>query len=78
MAKQPQRQTLETVRSGALQEQTLWQKPPQKRGRGFRVTAGRYDRHFCESLRPRNPSLSYYPGNGITIFTKGGAVLAAD
>ena len=33
------------------------QKPPQKRGRGLRVTAGLTDRHTCESLRPRNPSL---------------------
>ncbi len=36
MAKQPQRQTLETVRSGALQEQALRLKPPQKRGRESR------------------------------------------
>ena len=36
----------------------------------FASTAGRHDRHFCESLRPRNPSL-LYPGNGITVFTKG-------
>ncbi len=32
---------------------------------------------FCESLRPRNPSL-LCPGNGITVFTPGEAVPGAD
>src|SRR5688572_22213035 len=50
-------------------------KPPQKRGRGLRVTAGLTDRQTCESLRPRNPSLlPTPPGNGITVFTPGEAV----
>ena len=51
------------------------QKPPQKRGRGLRVTAGLTDRQTCESLRPRNPSLLLTPcGNGITVFTPGEAM----
>jgi len=33
-----------------------------------------HDRHFCESLRPRNPSLLTAFGNGITVSTKGGAM----
>jgi hypothetical protein len=41
----------------------------------FASPAGRHDRHSCESLRPRNPSLFFLPsGNGITVFTPGGAV----
>ena len=46
--------------------------------RDFASTAGRHDRHFCESLRPRNPSLPSTPGNGITVFTPGEAVPNAD
>jgi hypothetical protein len=42
---------------------------------GLRQPPDDHDRHFCECLRPRNPSLlSHYPGNGITVFTPGEAV----
>jgi hypothetical protein len=64
--------------AGVADVQFQGQKPPQKRGRGLRVTAGLTDRHTCESLRPRNPSLlSHYPGNGITVFTPGEAMPTA-
>jgi hypothetical protein len=46
---------------------------------GLRQPPDYHDRHFCECLRPRNPSLLfYYSGNGITVFTKGEAVPDAD
>ena len=76
MAKQPQRQTLETVRSGALQERTLRQKPPQKRGRGTFAsqpddTTGILARACVHAtLRFFLPT----PESGITVFTKGGAL----
>ena len=46
---------------------------------GLRQPPDHHDRHFCECLRPRNPSLlSHYPGNGITVFIPGEAVPDAD
>ena len=57
MAKQPWRKTSDTVRSRALQDLPRGKNRRKSVGAGLAPTAGRHDRHFCESLRPRNPSL---------------------
>ena len=40
----------------------------------FASTAGRHDRHFCVGCVHATLRFFPCPGNGITVFTKGGAV----
>jgi hypothetical protein len=49
-------------------------KSPQKRGRSLRHTAGPHDRHFRVGCAHATLRFLLYPGNGITVFTKGEAM----